>query len=135
MNPFIGWTLAVLAIAVGYVGWGWRGVVLGVTVAAFGLLLQFSRTLRVMRAAGQAPVGHVANAVMLHARLRPGLRLLEILALTRSLGEKLGDDPERYAWRDAGGDRVTLDLESGRLVRWQLDRARAEREGDTGTGV
>ena len=91
--------------------------------------------LRVMRAAGQAPVGHVANAVMLHARLRPGLRLLEILALTRSLGEKLGDDPERYAWRDAGGDRVTLDLESGRLVRWQLDRARAEREGDTGTGV
>ena len=135
MSATLGWAMAVLSTALGWHFYGWRGVALAVSVIVFWLLLQFSRTLRVMRAAGQAPVGHVANAVMLHARLRPGLRLLEILALTRSLGEKLGDDPERYAWRDAGGDRVTLDLESGRLVRWQLDRAGAEREGDTGTGV
>lgn len=124
--------MAVLGTALGWHVYGWRGVALAVSVIVFWLLLQFSRTLRVMRAAGQAPVGHVANAVMLHARLRPGLRLLEILALTRSLGEKLGDDPERYAWRDAGGDRVTLELASGRLVRWQLDRAPAQ--GDASTG-
>ncbi|NUP87141.1 MAG: hypothetical protein HUU30_15510, partial [Burkholderiaceae bacterium] len=100
MSSALGWAMAVLGTALGWHAYGWRGVALAVSVIVFWLLLQFSRTLRVMRAAGQAPVGHVANAVMLHARLRPGLRLLEILALTRSLGEKLGDDPERYAWRD-----------------------------------
>jgi len=133
MSSALGWAMAVLGTALGWHAYGWRGVALAVSVIVFWLLLQFSRTLRVMRAAGQAPVGHVSNAVMLHARLRPGLRLLEILALTRSLGEKLGDDPERYAWRDAGGDRVTLELESGRLARWQLDRAPAP--GDAGTGA
>jgi hypothetical protein len=133
MSSALGWAMAVLGTALGWHAYGWRGVALAVSVIVFWLLLQFSRTLRVMRAAGQAPVGHVANAVMLHARLRPGLRLLEILALTRSLGEKLGDDPERYAWCDAGGDRVTLELESGRLARWQLDRAPAP--GDAGTGA
>ena len=70
MNPTIGWGLAALAIAAGYVGWGWRGVVLGVTVIVFWLLLQFSRSLRVLRNAADAPVGHVASAVMLHGKLQ-----------------------------------------------------------------
>jgi hypothetical protein len=85
--------------------------------------LQFSRALRVLRDAGQAPKGRVPNAVMLHARLRDGMTLMDILRITRSLGEKRGDAPEAYAWRDAAGDSVTVELARGRCVRCQLVRA------------
>ena len=84
MNPMVGWGLAALGIAAGYVGWGWPGVVLGVTVIVFWLLLQFSRSLRVLRNAGANPVGHVASAVMLHSRLKPGMTLLQVLPLTKA---------------------------------------------------
>jgi hypothetical protein len=48
-SALVGWALAVAAVAAGYVGYGWPGVVLAVTVVVFWLLLQFSRALRVMR--------------------------------------------------------------------------------------
>lgn len=127
MNATIGWALAVLAVALGYVQWGWQGVVLAITVIVFWLLLQLSRALRVMRQAGGAPVGHVDSAVMLHSRLRKGMRLLDIIPLTRSLGEKV-DDPQRattvesFRWSDASGASVTLELREGRLTRWELSR-------------
>ena len=85
MNQTIGWALAVLAIAVGYAGYGWRGVVLGVTVIVFVLLLQFSRTLRVLRGAAQSPVGHVPSAVMLNSKLQRGLRGEDRQVSTRPL--------------------------------------------------
>ena len=121
----IGWVLAALAVALGYTQWGWPGVALAVTLIVFWLLLQFSRALRVLRKAGRAPVGHVDSAVMLHARLHEGQRLPQILALTRSLGIKRGDDPEAFEWRDAGGDAVRIELVDGRLARWELRRADA----------
>lgn len=126
MSPAIGWALAALAIALGYWQWGWRGVVLAVTVIVFWLLLQFGRALRVLRTAGQAPVGHVQSAAMLNARLHPGLRLPQILALTRSLGVKVADDPETFEWRDAGGDALRVELRNGRLERWTLQRGAAD---------
>lgn len=124
-NPWLGWLLAACGIAAGYVGWGWKGVVLGVTLAAFWLLLQFSRALRALRDAGANPVGQVANAVMLNARLRQGMRLPDVLRLTRSLGRKLDGEPgeEVFAWVDAGGDTVEATLAAGRVVRWRLVRA------------
>lgn len=122
MNPAFGWVLAALAVALGYWQWGWRGVVLALTLIVFWLLLQFSRALRVLRVAGQAPVGHVQSAAMLNARLQAGLRLPQILALTRSLGSKIADDPETFEWRDAGGDVVRVELREGRLARWTLQR-------------
>ena len=122
MNPVVGWGLAVLAIAVGYVGWGWRGVVLGITVLAFWLLLQFSRSLRVLKNAGNAPIGHVDSAVMLHSKLKAGMPLMQVLALTRSLGSKLSETPERWGWSDAGGARVELRFEGGKLQSWELIR-------------
>lgn len=123
MSAAIGWALAALAIAVGYAQWGWRGVVLAVTVIVFWFLLQFSRALRVLRNASQAPVGHVASAVMLQSKLHQGQRLPQILALTRSLGRKLADEPETFEWRDAGGDAVRVELQGGKLARWTLQRA------------
>jgi len=124
-HPVIGWLLAAAALAIGHLQWGWPGVVLAVTMIVFWLLLQFSRALRVLRKAGQARVGHIDNAVMLHARLQRGQRLPQILALTRSLGIKRDDDPEVFEWRDAGGDAVRIELVDGKLARWKLLRAAA----------
>jgi uncharacterized protein (DUF58 family) len=123
MNKTVGWILAVLAVAVGYASYGWAGVVLALTVIVFWMLLQFSRVMRVLRQAGQAPVGHVDNAVMLHSRLHPGMKLLDVLPMTRSLGQKVSDDPETFAWTDAGGDRVVLELVNGQLRSAVLERA------------
>ena len=125
MNPAIGWSLAALGIAAGYVGWGWPGVVLGVTVMVFWLLLQFSRSLRVLKNAAGKPVGHVDSAVMLHSQLKAGMTLLQVLVLTRSLGTRLSEAPERWGWADPGGARVSLEFEAGKLRTWQLVRSDA----------
>ena len=132
-NPFIGWALAALAVAIGYAQWGWPGVVLAVTMIVFWLLLQFSRALRVLRKAGAAPMGQVPNAVMLHAKLQRGQRLPQILGFTKSLGTKLADDPETFEWRDAGGDAVRVELRGGKLERWTLQRAAVATNDAPGT--
>jgi len=125
VNVVIGWLLAAVAVAIGYLQWAWPGVALAVTLIVFWLLLQFSRAMRVLRKAGRAPVGQIDNAVMLHARLQRGQRLPQILALTRSLGIKRDDDPEVFEWRDAGGDAVRIELVDGRVTRWELRRSGA----------
>jgi len=125
MNATVGWLLAVLAIAAGFVGYGWPGVMLAITVLVFWLLLQFSRALRVMRNAAGQPVGSVANAVMLNARLQAGMRLPQVIALTHSLGRRAGDESaatESFVWQDDGGDAVQVLFERGQVTRWQLQR-------------
>lgn len=126
MNPLIGWGLAVIAVALAWTQYGWRGVLLAVSVIAFWLLLQFSRALRAMKNAGAAPVGHVPSAVMLNAKLKAGMTMLQVIQLTRSLGRRVGtegEEPERWAWADDGGARVVLEWSGGKLQRWTLHRA------------
>ncbi len=123
MNPVLGWGLAVAAVVAGWFGYGWPGVLLAVSVVVFWLLLQFSRVLRVMRMAAGRPLGVIDNAVMLNAKLRPGMKLLQILPLTRSLGVKVADDPETFVWTDAGGDRVRVELRNGSCTHFALERA------------
>jgi hypothetical protein len=118
----IGWALATAALVAGWLSYGWRGVVLALSVVAFWLLLQASRALRVLRNAAQSQLGHVDSAVMLNAKLSVGLRLAEVMAMTRSLGRKVSDEPEVFAWRDGGGDEVEATFEGGRCTRWQLRR-------------
>jgi len=91
-------------------------------VVVFWLLLQFSQSLRVLRLAAQRPVGTVPNALMLHSRLRASLRLPQVLALTRSLGRRVAEDPETWAWRDEAGDEVQVELHQGRVTAWRLLR-------------
>jgi uncharacterized protein (DUF58 family) len=129
VTPFVGWGLAAAAIAAGYVGWGWPGVLLGFTVLVFWLLLQFSRSLRVLKQAAGNPVGHVDSAVMLHSRLKTGMTLSQVLPLTRSLGTRLSDTPERWGWADPGGARVSLEFDGGKLQSWALTRDEAASEG------
>ncbi len=123
MNAALGWALAVAAVAVGWAMYGWSGVALAVTVTVFWLLLQFSRSLRVLRDAAGAPVGSVPSAVMLQARLHRGMRLPEVLKLTRSLGRRVAEEPETWAWADAGGDEVQVVMHDGRVSTWELRRA------------
>lgn len=126
MTPWIGWALAVLAVAAGYLTQGWPGVVLAVTVVVFWMLLQFSRTLRAMRLAGRRPVGSTPNAVMLNARLREGLTMLQVLPLAGSLGRTEGEQAEeRFGWTDRAGDTVHTEFRQGRLLRWTLERRAA----------
>ena len=122
MNPFLGWGLAALCVALAYVQWGWRGALLGLTLVVFWLLRQFSRTLRAMRHAAHAPVGHVDSAVMLHSKLHAGMRLIDIIPLARSLGAKVADDPETFVWRDASGAGVRVAVVGGRCTVWELSR-------------
>ncbi len=122
MNPILGWALAALGTALAYFNYGWPGVALASSVVVFWLLLQFSRALRVMRMAGAAPIGQVNSAVMLHSKLRTGMRLMDILPLTRSLGQKLADEPETYLWSDTSGAAVRVELRDGRCSGWTLQR-------------
>ena len=126
MNAKLGWALAVLAVALGYVQYGWQGVVMAVSAVVFWLLMQFTRALRAMRTAGTAPVGSVASAVMLNAKLKTGQRLMDVITLTRSLGEKLSDEPETYRWADGAGVSVSVEFKQGRCVRWTLARPATE---------
>ena len=132
MSAKLGWTLAVLAVALGYFFYGWRGVALAGSGMVFWLLLQISRAMRVMRSAGQAPIGTVPSAVMLNARLHAGMRLMDLIGLTRSLGEKLSDAPETWRWHDSAGDSVQVVMHSGRCTEWTLLR-HADAAGPAGS--
>jgi hypothetical protein len=122
MNPWVGWALALAALVAGWFGYGGAGLALAGTVIVFWLLIQFNRSVRVMRDAGQAPVGHVASAVMLHAKLRTGLPMLQIVDLAKSLGRRLGESPEVWAWADDSGAEVRIVFGQGRCTSWSLHR-------------
>ena len=123
MGAPLGWALAVLATASGYWAYRWPGVALAVSVVVFWLLLQFSRAVRVMRLAAQAPIGTVPSAVMLHSKLQVGMRLMDIVTIARSLGCKVRDEPETFAWRDESGAEVEIEFAGGRCRSWRLTRS------------
>jgi hypothetical protein len=122
MNPILGWVLAAVAVAAGWQGYGWPGVALAASVIAFWLLMQFNRSLRVLRNAGSAPIGHIDSAVMLNAKLQAGMPMIKVVALTRSLGRRVSEAPERWAWADAGGAEVVVGFEHGLCKSWVLNR-------------
>lgn len=122
MNPIMGWGLAFVALVAGWLNYGWQGVVLVISAIVFWLLIQFSRALRVMKNAASSPKGEVGSAVMLNAKLKAGMTLMQVITLTRSLGERVSEVPETWAWRDQGDSRVTLVFEGGRLQGWTLTR-------------
>jgi hypothetical protein len=119
--PVLGITLVALA----YRSYGWAGV-----AGAFGLLvmwalLHFNRMMAVLRRAADRPVGSVASAVMLNARLRSGVSVLHVVAMTRALGESQpGADAqtEVFRWTDNMQSHVTCEFVGGKLRKWSLVR-------------
>ena len=125
MSPILGWALAAITVFLGWRVYGAAGIAMAVSVIVFWLLLQYSQTIRAMRRAGEAPVGSIDSAVMLNARLRRGLTMLQLIGMTHSLGRKddgAQGDAEHFEWADAGGSAVRVRLERGRLSTWELQR-------------
>ncbi len=131
-SALVGWGLAVAAIAIGYTLYGWPGVILGFTIIVFWLLLQFSRALRVMRAAATNPVAVVESALMAHTRIERGMKMLQVLRETKSLGRRLPHASpgaqESWEWLDRGGDALVVDFLRGRCVAATLVRAASAAE-------
>ncbi len=119
--------IGLLAFAARQYGWPGFFAVSGGLV--FWLLLHWTRMLTVMQRAARRPIGHVDSAVMFNARLKPGVNLMHVIAMTRSLGERLsaeGEEPERYRWTDNGGSTVSVTLQGGRVSTWELQRPPAQ---------
>lgn len=125
MNNVVNGLLAGAAVMVGWWGWGWRGLVLAVTVIAFWMLLQFGRAMRSLRNAAQRPVGRIDSAVMFQARLAHGMNLQEVIAVSGSLGQKVGTSDD-WRWVDDAGHEVVVYFRRGHVVRWAFARAQEE---------
>ncbi|HMA09667.1 MAG TPA: glycerate kinase [Ramlibacter sp.] len=124
-QKFIVPVLGVVLVAAGWRAYGWGGVVAVVGGLVMWALLHVNRITRVLGRAADAPLGYVASAVMLNAKLKPGVNLLHVLAMTRSLGERLSEvdaEPEIFRWTDGGASSVTAEFTNGRLVKWTLVR-------------
>ena len=92
-------------------------------------LLHYTRLMNVMQKARHNPIGYVASAVMLNAKLKPGVNLMHVMAMTQSLGERLSPadtDPEIYRWTDGTQSHVTCEFIHGRLQKWTLERPQAQ---------
>ena len=116
-------------VAFAWRSYGWAGVALVVTGIVMWMLLHFTRLTQVLKRAANQPIGYVGSAVMLNAKLRPGLTLLHVIGLTRALGEQLSPkdaQPEVFRWTDGTASRVTCEFANGKLVQWTLERPTAE---------
>ena len=120
--------LGVAVVAIAYRGYGWPGVALAGGGILMWMLLHFTRMMKVLQRASNRPVGFCDSAVMLNAKLRPGVNLLHVVAMTRALGELLSpkeQQPEIYRWTDGGASAVTCEFLGGKLVKWELSRPEA----------
>lgn len=103
----------------------WRGVAVALAALVMWLLLHFNRMMQVLKRAANRPIGFVDSAVMLNAKLRPGLTLLHVVAMTKSLGElhsPPGSEPELYRWTDGTQSHVSGEFHGGKLKKWALVR-------------
>lgn len=119
--------LVLLGLA--YRSFGWQGVLVTAGGIVMFLLLHFTRTMQVLKRAADRPIGYVASAVMLNAKLKPNVTLLHVVAMTRSLGElKTPKDqqPETYRWTDGGQSYVEAVFLNGKLQSWALTRPPVE---------
>ncbi len=115
--------------ALAWQSYGWKGIVVIVSVLMFGILLHFSRMMQVLKRAANRPIGYVDSAVMLNAKLKPGATLLHAVALTRSLGllkSIKGEQPEVFEWKDGSESVVTCTFVGGKLAHHVLDRPSAD---------
>jgi len=116
---------SVVLVVAAYRAYGWAGVAVACGALVMWLLLHFTRMMQVLKRAADRPVGFVDSAVMLNARLQPGVTLLHVVALTRSLGElrsPQASQPELFRWTDGSGSLVECELHAGKLRRWSLQR-------------
>ena len=118
--------VAIILLTVGaWRQFGWAGIALAGGGVVMWILLHFTRMLTILKKAADRPIGHVASAVMLNAKLKKGVRLMHVIAMTRSLGSLQSpkdEQPEVFTWTDAGQSSVTCTFVGGKLTEWTLQR-------------
>ena len=117
--------VALVAFGAAWHFYGWPGVAAVVSVGVFWMLLHFSRMMQVLKRATNRPIGYVDSAVMLNAKLKPGVTLLHVIARTRSLGmlqSPKGEQPEVFRWTDSTDSHVTCTFVNGKLTAYALKR-------------
>ncbi len=105
--------------------WGWMGIAMVVTGGVMWLLLYFTRLVHIMKRASDRPIGFVDSAVMLNAKLKTGVSLMHVIAMTRALGQletEKNAQPEVFSWRDGSQSVVRCVFVQGKLQSWTLDR-------------
>jgi hypothetical protein len=103
----------------------WPGVAVSTGVVVMWILLHFTRMVTVMSRAANRPVGHVGSAVMFNAKLKKGVNLMHVIAMTKSLGERLSEEnvqPEIFKWTDTGDSFVVCTFKDGKLTSWEMSR-------------
>ena len=121
MVPVLGVTAVVLA----YRFYGWAGVAAVATGLVMWTLLHFTRMMQVLKRAANRPIGYVDSAVMLNAKLKPGMTLLHVVAMTKSLGAlqtEKNAQPEVFRWSDGSQSHVTSTFVNGKLAHHELFR-------------
>ena len=115
----------VAAMALAYRQYGWFGVVAVATGVVMWLLLHFTRLMTVLKRAASRPIGYVDSAVMLNAKLKPGMTLMHVVAMTKSLGALQGEkdaQPEVFRWTDGTQSHVSCTFVGGKLAHHELSR-------------
>ena len=118
-------------VVVAWQAYGWQGAALAGGGLVMYLLLHFNRMMHVLKKAAERPKGYVGSAVMLNAKLKPGVNLLHVMAMTESLGELVspeGEQPEVFRWTDGTQSHVTCEFKNGKLAKWDLYRPPAPDE-------
>ena len=118
--------IGVIAFVAGaWVQYQWQGVAIATGAVVMWILLHFTRMVTVLSRAANRPVGHVGSAVMLNVKLQKGVNLMHVIALTKSLGERLSEpnaQPEIFKWTDAGDSYVVCTFKDGKLLAWEMTR-------------
>ncbi len=120
--------LGVTAVVLAYRFYGWAGVAAVATGLVMWVLLHFTRMMQVLKRAANRPIGYVDSAVMLNAKLKPGMTLLHVVAMTRALGKLQSEkdvQPEVFCWTDASESHVTCTFAGGKLAHHELFRPTA----------
>ena len=112
--------LGIVALVIAaYRAYGLQGILTVSGGLVMWALLHYTRIMNVLQKARNNPIGYVGSAVMLNAKLRPGVNLMHVVAVTRALGEQLsaeGQQPEVYRWTDGTQSHVTCEFVNGRLA-------------------
>jgi hypothetical protein len=119
--PVAGVAIVLLA----YRFYGWAGVAAAATGLMMWLLLHFTRMMTVLKRAANRPIGYVDSAVMLNAKLKPGMTLMHVVAMTRALGKLQSEkdvQPEIFRWTDGTESYVTCTFVGGKLAHHELFR-------------
>ncbi len=117
--------VAVAGVMTAYSSYGWPGVAIASGLLVMWLLLHFTRLMQVLKRAANRPIGYVDSAVMLNAKLKPGVSLLHVVAMTKALGalQSVKDaQPEVFRWTDETQSHVSCEFHYGKLRKWQLHR-------------